>query len=319
MSTTRKGEILGYCDEDALIRRIARLLPAGGRDVIAGIGDDCAVVRLPGAAHDLLLTSDPVIEGVHFTPGAAPMAVGHKAVGRVLSDIAAMGGEPLWILADLVAPRTVSVARIDGIYRGMRRLARAAGAVIVGGDTSAGPALELHLFAVGRVSAGRAVLRSGARPGDLVYVTGALGGSRAGHHLAFTPRLREGQWLRAGRWATAMMDLSDGLAADLPRLLAMSKVGAVVETARLPVAPAAKTMRDGRSALAHALGDGEDFELLFTVPSARSAAFETAWRRAWRNLACTRVGVIVRGSSKLRLKHKDGRVVNCRIAGFSHF
>lgn len=307
------------CGEDALVRRITRLLPTTRRDVIAGIGDDCAVVRLPGSAHDLLLTSDPVIEGIHFIPGAASEAVGHKAVGRVLSDIAAMGGEPLWILVDLVAPRPAPVARIEGIYRGMRRLARAAGAAVVGGDTSSGPALELHLFAVGRVPERRAILRSGARPGNLVYVTGALGGSRAGRHLSFVPRLREGCWLRAGGWATAMMDLSDGLATDLPRLLAMSEVGAVIESARLPVAQAVGTMRDGRSDIEHALGDGEDFELLFTVPAAKRAAFEAAWRRAWPRLACTRIGAIVRGPAILRLKHEDGRLKKCRIAGFTHF
>jgi thiamine-monophosphate kinase len=262
--------------------------------VVAGIGDDCAVVRAGhGARFDWLLKSDPVIEGVHFTPQAKPEAVGHKAIGRVLSDLAAMGGEPLWILIDLVAPAGTPVSRLERIYRGAARLARRHGVAIVGGDTARGPTLELHVFAVGRVPRGQAVLRSGAKPGNVIYVTGSLGGSLAGRHLAFEPRLREGQWLMKKRWVTAMMDVSDGLAADVPRLVAASRVGAALEAGHIPVSAAARRAGQGLTTLEHALGDGEDFELLFTVKAGEAAAFEKAWRAQFK-LRCTRIGFVTR-------------------------
>ncbi len=279
--------------ENQLIARLRRLVP-GRADVVTGIGDDCAVVRAGrGAPFDWLLKSDPVIEGVHFSPQAKPEAVGHKAMGRVLSDLAAMGGEPLWILIDLVAPANTPVSRLERIYRGAARLARRNGVAIVGGDMARGPVLELHVFAVGRVPRGQAVLRSGAKPGDVIYVTGSLGGSLAGRHLVFEPRLTEGQWLVGKRWATAMMDVSDGLAADVPRLAAASGVGAVLEAGRIPVSAAARRAKKGLTPLEHALGDGEDFELLFTVKAGRAAAFEKAWKAKFK-LRCTRIGHVTR-------------------------
>ena len=189
---------------------------------------------------------------------------------------------------------------------------------IAGGDLSAGPVLELHVFAVGRASAGRAILRQGARPGDALYVTGALGGSRRGRHLRFEPRLAEGQWLLAGRWATAMMDLSDGLALDLPRLLEQSGRGAEIRLADLPIHPDARRVRDGRTPLEHALSDGEDYELLFTVPAARCAAFENAWRRRFR-LRCTRIGRILPRSRGLAAVDVAGRRSHIQQGGYEHF
>ena len=304
--------------EDALIRRLARLAP-GRADVVAGIGDDCAVVRTGNRdPFDLLLKSDPVIEGVHFTAEAPAMAVGHKALGRVLSDLAAMGGEPLWFLVDLVTPPAVPVARIEGIYRGLARLARRYGVALVGGDTSQGKTLELHVFAVGRVARGKAVLRSGAKVGDVLYVTGALGGSGQGRHLRFEPRVVEGKWLAAQGWATAMMDISDGLATDLRRMTAASGTGAVLESARIPIAPAARreTTR-GRPPLDHALCDGEDFELLFTVPARKSDDFEATWRRTFR-LRCTRIGVMTGKSGQLDME-ADGVCRRLKMHGYEHF
>jgi thiamine-monophosphate kinase len=303
--------------ENRLIARLQRLVP-GRADVIAGMGDDCAVVRTGrGARFDFLLKSDPVIEGIHFEPGARPEAVGHKAIGRVLSDLAAMGGEPLWVLIDLVAPADTPVRRIERIYRGAARLARRHGVAIVGGDTSRGTTLELHVFAVGRVPRGQAVFRSGARSGEVLYVTGMLGGSLAGRHLTFEPRLQEGQWLGKARWATAMMDLSDGLAADVPRLIAASRVGAVLEAGRIPVSAAARRAGKGRTPLDHALGDGEDFELLFTVKADRAAAFERAWKARFR-LRCSRIGFITRETG-VRLQDAAGQVQPLTARGYEHF
>ncbi len=306
-----------HIGEDALIRRLKRLVP-GRADVVAGIGDDCAVVRTgPRDSFDLLLKSDPVIEGIHFTPTALAEAIGHKALGRVLSDIAAMGGEPLWVLIDFVAPASVPVKRIEGIYRGLAKLARRHGVAIVGGDTSRGKTLELHVFAVGRIPRGRAVLRTGAKPGDVLYVTGSLGGSGQGRHLRFEPRLAEGKWLAAGKWATAMMDVSDGLATDLRRLIAASGTGAVVEAARVPVSPAAKRLLDRRAPLEHALSDGEDFELLFTIPRREAAAFEVAWRRQFR-LSCTRIGELIRRPGLLEIEN-NGIRTPLKTRGYEHF
>jgi thiamine-monophosphate kinase len=303
--------------EDNLIRRLKRLVP-GRADVIAGIGDDCAVVRTGRRdPYDLLLKSDPVIEGVHFGPDTTGAAIGHKALGRVLSDLAAMGGEPLWILVDLVSPPTESVARIEAIYRGMARLAGRYGAAIVGGDTSSGKVLEVHVFAVGRVPRGQAVLRSGARAGDLLYVTGALGGSLLGHHLRFEPRLAEGQWLRDSGVVTAMMDISDGLATDLRRLAAASGTGAVLDAGCIPVSAAARRLKDKGPSLEHALADGEDFELLFTVQRRKAESFEAAWRKAIR-LPCSRIGAMTAKSGIVELRDCQGSR-ELMLHGYEHF
>lgn len=302
--------------EREVIRRLARRV-GRGRQVSVGIGDDCAVVRIPGSPDDWVLTTDPVIEGVHFLAGTRGRRVGHKAAGRVLSDIASMGGDPRWVLVDLVAPPAMPMAYLEEVYRGATALCARHGAAIIGGDLAKGPRLELHLFAVGSVPKGRALLRSGARPGDALYVTGALGGSLLGRHLDFEPRVAEGAWLRAGRWATAMMDVSDGLAADLRRLTAESGVGADLRAEALPVSAAARRMRDGLGPLAHALTDGEDFELLFTVPAARAAAFDRAWRRRF-DLRCTAIGTITRRRGAIGIL--DGRTRRpLSEDGYQHF
>lgn len=283
--------------EQALIKRLARRLPSRP-DVAVGVGDDCAVVRVPGSRYDLLYTTDAVIEGTHFLPNTQPEQIGHKAAGRVLSDLAAMGGEPLYLLINLVATPKTPLARVEQIYRGVGRLCARHGVAIIGGDTSTGRVLELHVFGVGRVPRGKAVLRSGARAGDVLYVTGRLGGSRHGKHLNFEPRLREGQWLR--NWASAMIDISDGLATDLRHVVESSGVGADISADKIPLSRHAKSVRS-------AFRDGEDFELLFTVPGKKSAVFEKAWRKTFR-LSCTPFGIVTR-SRKFPLK----------TSGYEHF
>lgn len=316
MHRARPAPTVGDLGERALIQRLSGWV-GRGRDVARGIGDDCAVVRIRGSAWDWLLTTDPVIEGVHFLPGTPGRRVGHKAAGRVISDIAAMGGEPLHVLFDLVAPPDTPVCRIEDIYRGATAVCERHGAAIVGGDVARGARLELHAFAVGRVERGRAVLRSGARPGDAVFVTGRLGGSLLGRHLVFDPRVPAGRWLARGGWATSMMDISDGLASDLRRILEESRVGACLDAARIPVATAARRLRDGRSALDHALGDGEDFELLFTVSPRRAASFARAWKTAFPRLPATAIGTIVpEGGGMALLDHGTRRPV---AGGYEHF
>ncbi|MBN1268925.1 MAG: thiamine-phosphate kinase [Kiritimatiellae bacterium] len=298
------------------IRRLARLL--GASTAIVGIGDDAAVVRAEGSGFDWLLTSDPVIEGTHFLPDAPRAGVGHKAVGRVLSDIAAMGGEPLWILLDVVAPPATDMAVLEEIYRGAQALAARYEAAIIGGDLSSGVTLELHAFGVGRVPEGAALLRSGAKPGDLLYVTGELGGSRAGRHLSFEPRVTEGLWLREAAWPTAMIDVSDGLATDLRHLAAMSNVGAEIEAARLPVSAAARADGDGRRPLDRALTEGEDFELLFTIPPGKQAFFESAWSEAF-DLPCTRIGRMTSCEDRIELMGEKGERADLAGKGYEHF
>ena len=264
-------ETLSELGERGLIARIRDALPSRA-DVLVGAGDDCAIVAWTDA-EDLVLKSDPVREGHHFLPETDPRLVGRKALGRVLSDFASMGAEPRWALVDLVAPGDAPVARIDGVFGGLAALAREHGVALVGGDTSRGDALELHVFCAGAVPRGRALLRSGARPGDLLFSTGPLGDSFAtGRHISFEPRLAAGRALREAG-AHACIDVSDGLASELWHLARESGMHLHVDLAAIPVAPSLAGRPD---AVAHALGDGEDFELLAAAPPAVAAALAAA-------------------------------------------
>jgi len=299
---------------------IAQFLKYTGRrdaGIIQGPGDDCAVVRAAGNEDcDWLLTSDPVIEGTHFDAGAPLAAVGHKAVGRALSDIAAMGGEPRWALINVVAPSRTMISALDAAYEGASALADKHGLAIVGGDISRGQALELHVFAVGVAPAGLAILRSGAKPGDLIFVTGALGGSLAKKHLSFEPRVKQGTWLRG--WANSMIDLSDGLASDLRHIVTMSAVGAKLNATAIPVSPAAAAMTDSLTPLEHALYDGEDFELLFTVPEEKRKVFASSWGKAF-DLPCTCIGVVTDNRDLIEYATGSGKKTTLETSGYRHF
>lgn len=297
--------------EHAIIQRLVQHLPGQDR-LKMGPGDDCAVVD--AGAMDLLFTSDPVIENVHFKSDTEPRAVGHKAIGRVLSDIAAMGGQPRWALMDIAAPDNTPVSFIEEAYAGAAILAERFDLTIAGGDVARGPVMELHVFAVGEVPRNKALLRSGAQPGDALFVTGSLGGSSAGRHLAFTPRIEEGRWLRD--WATAMIDISDGLATDLQHVVKRSGVGACIDLVKIPVAPAAEQI-DSRPGIEHALGDGEDFELLFTVPAERRLEFESAWTTTF-DLPCTAIGSMTTTGGACECVGSDG-TRSAPAGGYQHF
>lgn len=248
-----------HLGEDALVRRLLPLMPAND-GLLTGPGDDCAIVKTACGA-DLLLKTDCVVEGLHFLPGTEPELIGRKALARAVSDIGAMGGIPRHALATLLIHADRPVSQAEGIYRGMRRLAEQFGISVAGGESSGLPSdgLIINIALTGEIPAGSAILRSTAQPGDLIAVTGVLGGSfPTGHHLTFTPRVREGSLLASSRCVTAMMDLSDGLGTDLPRLAAASGLGFRVREELLPVRP-------GFTA-AQAIGDGEDYELLLTFP-----------------------------------------------------
>ena len=251
--------------ERALTERLRAFFPAR-RDVRVPIGDDAAVVDV--AAGRVALCCDPVVEGVHFESGTRLELVGRKAVNRNLSDLAAMGAEADWLLLSLVVPPNTSRPAWNALLRGVRDAAGAAGAVVVGGDvaTSAGP-LVVTVSAVGRVP-GRALRRDQLRVGDALHVTGALGGSRAGHHLRFRPALAEGRWLASQGAVRAAIDVSDGLLLDLDTMLqASGGLGAELDAAAIPVRGAARRAAhgDAGAALQRALCDGEDHCLLFGV------------------------------------------------------
>jgi len=223
---------------------------------LKAVGDDCAVLPM-NETHDMVLTSDPLIQNVHFTSEATPEQIGHKAVCRVLSDLAAMGAEPQYLVANVVAPPEQKFQTLEKIYAEFSNLWKKYGAEVVGGDLAQGPVLELHVFGVGRVPKGTALLRSGAKPGDCIYVTGPLGGAQqSGKQFTFEPRLDWGKQLRESGVVTSMMDISDGLATDLRHILKASGVGAEIESSKVPTI----------GTLEQALYDGEDFELIFTAP-----------------------------------------------------
>ncbi len=256
--------------EDALVARLLPLMPSNSA-LTTGPGDDCAVARGSGN-RQLLLKTDCVVEGLHFLPGTNPELIGRKALARAVSDMGAMGGTPLHALVTLFVHADRPVSQIEGIYRGMGRLARQFGISIAGGESSGLPedGLIINVALTGETPEGKAVLRSTAQAGDLIAVTGVLGGSfPTGHHLSFTPRVKEGGVLAASGVVTAMMDLSDGLGTDLPRLAAASGLGFRIHEELLPVRP-------GFTA-AQAAGDGEDYELLVTFrPGDRERAFRLA-------------------------------------------
>ncbi len=298
------------------IERIVRTLP-GRQDVVVGAGDDCAVVRMNGGiADDLVLTSDPVIYGVHFTEDAEPEKIGRKALGRVLSDIAAMGAEPRWVLVDIVAPSNTPIDLIDGIYSGMGDLASEFSVAIVGGDMAEGPCLEIHVFGTGAVPAGKALLRSTAHAGDLVFATGKLGGSRLGKHLQVEPRINEGVFLRD--WASSMIDISDGLASDLRHLTDMSGVGCDLLLDHIPLSDAAERMGDSLPAIEHALYDGEDFELLFTIPIGSRDEFIATWNTSF-GLPCAQIGNITPDKGIIRCLHAGRDATVLGQSGYRHF
>ena len=270
--------------ENRVVAELTRAL-ALGADVRVGAGDDCAVIGRPRDARWQLLKTDAVIEGVHFLPDADPRRIGWKALCRAISDIAAMGGTPQHALITIAAPPSTDFARVRGIYAGLRRAARRFGVSIVGGETSRSPGpLFLNVALTGTVERTRCILRSGGRAGDALYVTGRLGGSLAGRHLDFTPRLAEARWLTANFKLHAMLDLSDGLAADLPRLAAASRCGFTLDESLLP--------KTKGCTVAQALTDGEDYELLFALPPRAAAALEPAWKRHFPRLALTRIGTL---------------------------
>ncbi|HID87948.1 MAG TPA: thiamine-phosphate kinase [Anaerolineae bacterium] len=336
--------------EFGLIDRISRALPSLGPDVVVGVGDDVAVLHPPrsprrrGEGERLLLaTCDIQLEGAHFLQDRiTPTQLGRKALAINLSDIAAMGGTPTYALISLGLPPETEVAYVDELYAGLRAEAEAAGVAIVGGNMSRSPlGLVVDIFLLGEVASEHLMLRSGARPGDAVLVTGTLGDAAAGLALllddtlrpdeahaarvkaAFltpTPRLAEGQAIARIGLATAMIDLSDGLASDAGHICERSGVGVRIWAERLPVSSAAQAVAAlaGRDPLEWALAGGEDYELCFTAPPEAVEPLTAAVVEA-TGTPVTTVGEIVPASEGRVLVQADGRTMPLEAAGWDHF
>jgi len=294
--------------EFELISRLTQDLPTH-REVVVGPGDDCAVLDVGLPDRLLLFKTDAVVEGVHYPPGTAAEKVGRKALARCLSDIAAMAGTPTAALITLALPAKYDLDFVDGIYRGIAALAREHGVAIAGGETTTNPGrILLSVSLLGWSERDRAILRSGAQAGDAIFVTGKLGGSIAGKHLDFEPRLAEARWLAQHFKVHAMIDLSDGLAGDLPHILKASGVGADLLASAIPISREARlTARDhpGKPALAAALSDGEDFELLFTLASRAAVPVVDAWKKQFPSLPLSCIGKITKEPG-IRLRDKYG-------------
>jgi thiamine-monophosphate kinase len=313
--------------EKKLIRQIRRSA-RGGKSVVTGIGDDCAVLRVP-PGHEVLVTTDFTIENVHFRRDwHRPELVGRRCLTRGLSDIAAMGGEPLAAFLSLAVASDVPQKWVNRFLKGLLDLAEEFKVPLAGGDTaqSAG-GIQADIVVVGSVPKGKAVLRSGAKVGDQIYVTGELGGSAAalarlaeskpvgaGYSRHFRPRPRPlarvavGQWLRRRGVASAMIDLSDGLSTDLEHLCEESQVGAEIEAEAIPRARVGRGKK--RVALKLALHGGDDYELLFTSAAAVPSVVA--------GVRVTRIGRTTK-SVGMRLIGADGKRRPLKAGGWEHF
>jgi thiamine-monophosphate kinase len=308
-------------NEFELITRLTRSLP-GNPALLVGAGDDCAVIDLGVPGRWLLFKTDAVVEGIHFTRDVSPEKIGHKALGRCLSDVAAMAGSPTAALVTLALPRHFEVQFVDGVYAGMSKLASRYEVAIAGGETTTNPErILLSIALLGSVGRNEAVLRSGAKPGDALFVTGKLGGSLTGKHLEFEPRLNEARWLASHFSVHAMLDISDGLAGDLRHLLSASSVGAELLASAIPISSQARTnaraRANAKTPLVAALTDGEDFELLFAVAARDAVPLLDAWKKQFPELPLSCIGKVVAGEG-ITLRDAKG-VRRLSEHGYVHF
>jgi thiamine-monophosphate kinase len=296
-------------NEFDLIARLTKSLPTN-ESVVAGAGDDCAVLDFGLPEKLFLLKTDAIVEGIHFTRDTPPEKIGRKALARCLSDIAAMAGTPTAALVTVALPKNFEPEFVGKIYNGLNTLAEKFGVAIVGGETTTNPErMLISVSLLGTVPRGRQILRSGAKVGDAIYVTGELGGSLAEKHLEFEPRLAEARWLAEHFSVHAMIDLSDGLAGDLRHILKASGSGAELLKSAIPISRearlAARKSSSSKPAFAAALTDGEDFELLFTVASKDAVKLLDAWKKQFPKLKLSCIGKIVVGDGIL-IRDKSG-------------
>jgi len=325
--------------EFELIELITRGLDRSTQDLSAGVGDDCAVIAGP-SGRQWLITTDLLVEGVHFDLDHTDLAtLGRKALSVNVSDIAAMAGVPRFWLSSIAIPTSIGPDGAGLLYKGMRSAADEHGALLIGGDTSSSPSgLLISITAVGECAAGRAVLRSGARPGDAIYVTGELGGSALGFELLErgvkegeaarfirrhndpVSRVKEARLLAAGGAITSMIDVSDGLMADLGHIADASNVGFELNAWRAPFDPSLPELaaKVGANPVDIILAGGEDYELAFTVAESRVIEFERDVVPG-TGISVTRIGTIVKDRALRRALLSDGSEAVVKRAGFDHF
>jgi thiamine-monophosphate kinase len=279
--------------EDRLLCQLLPHLPLG-KNVVAGAGEDCAVTRILAGRNFLVFKTDCIVEAIHFSQTADPVDVGWKAMMRPLSDFAATSALPQYALITLIASRQTEVEWVKKLYRGLRRAAKRFDVSIVGGETSSssGP-IVISVSVAGFVEKDRWVSRRGGKVGDDLFVTGQLGGAMKKKHLKFIPRIAESRWLTKAFSIHAMMDLSDGLGADLPRLARASNVGFKIEIEKLPLPRGVK--------VGNAISEGEDYELLFAISPRDRERLEQAWPKKFPKLPLTRIGQLHQTSN---VKHQ---------------
>ncbi|MDD5644182.1 MAG: thiamine-phosphate kinase [bacterium] len=301
--------------EFGLIRKFAGLTPCGGR-VKEGIGDDAAVIKSGKKGFYELFTCDALVEGVHFTVKDKLFEVGYKSVAVSVSDIAAMGGLPAEAVVAVGVSGRISDRDATNIYKGMLKAAEKFGLNLAGGDTVKSKNLFISVAMTGLVEKDRLVMRKGAKTGDAIMVTGSLGGSLENRkHLLFRPRLFEARYLTEKFMVHSMIDISDGLAGDLRRLCEMSGCGAVIYSDEVPVSGTLK--KYGRDkAVRRALTDGEDFELLFTVPDSSVESVKIGMGKKF-GLKVSRIGRITK--DKGILVEKNRKLTVLKIDGYKHF
>jgi thiamine-monophosphate kinase len=301
------GDIeLADIGEDNLVAKLTKSLRLNSR-VKTGPGDDCAVVKF-GKRWQLLKT-ECIVESIHFSKESPAVWVGWKALCRAISDVAAMGGKPMDALVTIAVAPQVRFRWLRGVYAGLRKAAERYEVNLVGGETSRSPGPAFISVALtGIVERRRALLRSGGKPADSLYVTGRLGGSMRGKHLRFEPRLTEALWLADHFAINAMIDISDGLGSDLPRLAQASGTGFEIDRERLP-------LNKGCS-IEQAISDGEDYELLFAVPQEIAPTLEERWDKKFPILPLTQIGRLTEARTQ---KHHAPGFDQLIVSGYDHF
>jgi thiamine-monophosphate kinase len=345
MSPSRRQAPVSEIGEFQLIRTLARGFSPPRSHTLIGMGDDAALLAHPSSAH-LVISTDLLVENIHFSKHTSSFYdLGYKAAVANLSDVAAMGATPTYILVAVALPSHVKYGDWKDLYRGLSVPCKAHGVQLVGGDTSASDSsLFLAITILGQVEPGRALTRSGAHEGDVIYVSGSLGNSAAGlacltqqaslenisplrqpmkflirRHLQPTPRIALGRLLSSRRLASAALDLSDGLSGDITHLCQQSQVGALIQTASLPLSPQliAYASQVNIDPLAWALHGGEEYELLFTVPQKKQHRLELAVKQL--RIPATAIGVITSRRSGIQVTRPDGRTLKLVPKSYVHF
>ena len=301
-----KDKLLDDYSEQELIKLLS-LFQSHDKNLVKGIGDDCAICCLSPSNYELVYTSDATIQDIHFNINTCPSRIGNKAIGRVLSDFAAMGAEPSWILINLAIPQSYKVSDLLQIYKKIKDSLDYHQASIIGGDLTKADKLSFNIFGAGKIPCGKAIYRSGAKVNDDIWCTGKLGNSIKGKHLDFRPKIQEGKWLRESGFVNSMIDITDGLATDLKHLLS-DNLGALLYQ---------KELKKMKSSIDKILYDGEDYELLFTTNLKDSKDLCYNWKKEF-DMPLYFLGKITNTSNNIYLKNEKSLKLICKN-GYQHF